>query len=153
MKYLELKVPPLALGLLAALLMWLADRTLPWMTLQLAWAGPVAGILLAAGVAVALAGVVSFRLAGTTVNPLRPGSARELVRSGIYRATRNPMYLGMLLGLLAWALWLRHPVSLMLAPVFVLYMTRFQILPEERALASLFGQEFQDYASRVRRWL
>jgi len=153
MKYLELKVPPLALGLLAALLMWLADRILPWMKLQLAWAGPIAGILLAAGVTVALAGVVSFRLAGTTVNPLRPGSASQLVHSGIYRATRNPMYLGMLLGLLAWALWLQHPVSLMLAPVFVLYMTRFQILPEERALTSLFGQEFEDYASRVRRWL
>lgn len=153
MKFLELKIPPLALALLVALVMWLVHRAFPWMTLHLAGAWLVAGALLVAGAVVALAGVVSFRLANTTVNPARPESARVLVRRGVYLFTRNPMYLGLLLGLLGWAILLRHPLSLLLAPVFVLYMNRFQILPEERALTNLFGREFQHYASRVRRWL
>jgi protein-S-isoprenylcysteine O-methyltransferase Ste14 len=106
-----------------------------------------------AGVCVALLGVASFRRARTTLNPLKPDKSSALVMSGIYRYTRNPMYLGLLLVLLGWAFFLANALAFVFLPVFILYMNRFQIDPEERVLASVFGQEFVAYLSKVRRWL
>ena len=97
--------------------------------------------------------VLSFRRAHTTVNPMQPSSASSLVTSGIYRYTRNPMYLGMLFVLVGWALYLANVLVFLFLPAFILYMNRFQIEPEERAMTALFGQEFLEYASRVRRWI
>lgn len=105
------------------------------------------------GVCVALLGVASFRRARTTVNPLKPEKASALVMSGIYRYTRNPMYLGLLLALLGWAFFLSNALAFLSLPAFILYMNRFQIAPEERVLAARFGQEFAAYLSKVRRWL
>jgi len=102
---------------------------------------------------VAVAGVLEFRRARTTVNPTTPQAATSMVRSGIYRHTRNPMYLGMLLVLAAWAAWLANPAALAVLPAFFLYMNRFQIEPEERILAGLFAGEFDAYRRSVRRWL
>jgi protein-S-isoprenylcysteine O-methyltransferase Ste14 len=109
--------------------------------------------LFATGIAIAVAGVREFRRARTTVNPLTPAAASAMVRSGIYRHTRNPMYLGMLLMLAGWAVWLASVAALAVLPAFVLYLNRLQIEPEERALASLFGRDFEDYRRSVRRWL
>jgi protein-S-isoprenylcysteine O-methyltransferase Ste14 len=63
------------------------------------------------------------------------------------------MYLGFLLLLAAWAVWLTHPLALLTVPVFVGYMNRFQIRPEEAALTARFGEEFIAYTRRVRRWV
>lgn len=150
---LDLKVPPLLVVIITALLMWGLAKGLP------AWGGPVPGRLFLSGgtaligAAVILGGVVAFRLAGTTVNPLKPGSSSRLVTSGVYAWTRNPMYLGFLLLLLAWAMYLGHLLAPVFLPAFMLYLNRFQIEPEERALTALFGRDFTAYASRVRRWL
>jgi protein-S-isoprenylcysteine O-methyltransferase Ste14 len=84
---------------------------------------------------------------------MNPGASSSLVIRGVYTLTRNPMYLGFLLVLVGWAVFLSNTLAFLLLPVFILYMNRFQITPEERALASLFGQEFVVYKSRVRRWL
>lgn len=100
-----------------------------------------------------LAGVISFRRARTTVNPLKPETATALVTSGVYRYTRNPMYLGMLAILVAWAAFLASPAALLGPLGFWTYIQRFQIRPEEKMLTSLFGRAFTDYTSRVRRWL
>lgn len=113
----------------------------------------VATGLAGAGVVVALLGVVSFRRARTTVNPLQPATASHLVVSGIYRRTRNPMYLGMLLVLLGWGVFLAHVPAMVLAVTFVPLMNRLQIGPEERILSTVFGQQFTNYQSTVRRWL
>ena len=102
---------------------------------------------------IALLGVVAFSRAGTTVNPMKPGSSSSLVVTGIYSVTRNPMYLGVLLVLLAWAINLASALTVLFLPGFVWYMGRYQIEPEERALASLFGSAFTAYAARVRRWI
>jgi protein-S-isoprenylcysteine O-methyltransferase Ste14 len=107
----------------------------------------------ASGIFVMLAGVISFRRARTTVNPLKPETATALVTSGVYRYTRNPMYLGMLLLLVGWAVYLSSPVAFIGVLGFWLYIERFQIGPEERALSTLFRGAFSEYASRVRRWL
>ena len=73
--------------------------------------------------------------------------------SGVYAATRNPMYLGLLLVITGWAVFLSNAVAFLFLPAFVSYMNRFQIEPEERALAARFGQAFVTYKSRARRWL
>lgn len=149
---LELKVPPVAVLLVAAAPMWGIARFGPQLPIGGTARLVVAVLLLAAGIAVALAGVLSFRRARTTVNPLRPGQASAMVTTGVYRWSRNPMYLGMLLALAAWAAWLGSLLALVGLPLFVAYMVRFQILPEERALAARFPEEFARYAASVRRW-
>ncbi|WP_220782601.1 methyltransferase family protein [Shewanella sairae] len=109
--------------------------------------------LLSLGMASAIAGVISFRQARTTVNPLKPESTSALVTSGMYKFSRNPMYLGMALALCAWAVYLASLCSMFGIVGFMLYMQRFQIAPEERALETIFGQEFIDYKKRVRPWV
>jgi len=105
------------------------------------------------GVTVALLGVASFRRARTTVNPLQPTATSHLVMFGIYRRTRNPMYLGMLFVLLGWGVFLANALGLGLATLFIPLMNRLQIGPEERILATIFGRHFTTYQSNVRRWL
>lgn len=128
-----------------------------WMTPNLEVSFPARRILaigaVLIGVAIAGTGILSFRMAKTTVNPMKPDSASALVVTGIYRVTRNPMYLGFLWILLGWGIVLSHALAFLILPGFVLYMNRFQIEPEERALTTLFGQAFVDYRSRVRRWI
>ena len=153
MSALELRIPPPVVMLLVGAVMWLLSICVPGLAVVIPIRGAIAGVLLAAGGATALAGVHAFRRFRTTVNPMRPESTISLVTSGIYRYTRNPMYLGLLLVVTAWACWLSNVLVFLLLPVFVAYITRFQILPEERALAARFGEEFAAYCRRVRRWV
>lgn len=110
-------------------------------------------VLAGTGAFISVSAVVSFRKARTTVNPTAPEECSSLVISGVYKMTRNPMYLGLLIFLLAWGLFLSNLYSLVLSAGFVLYMNRLQIQPEERALEACFGAEFLAYKNRVRRWL
>jgi len=153
MHVLELKIPPPAVGLLIAAFMWLASRALPVFGLMFPAHRFFSVTVAVAGIVIIGLGMASFRRARTTVNPMKPDSASSLVVSSIYRLTRNPMYLGFLLVLLGWAVFLSNALAFLLLPTFNLYMNRFQIEPEEKALTSLFGQQFVAYRSRVRRWL
>ena len=153
MSALELKIPPVVVTALTAFAMWAIGELSAFASSDFTGRIPLAVALAASGVAVTGAGLKAFRRARTTVNPMQPGEASTLVASGVYRVTRNPMYLGFLLLLLAWAVFLANPATLIAIVVFVLYMNRFQITPEERALAGLFGKEFEEYRRRVRRWL
>jgi protein-S-isoprenylcysteine O-methyltransferase Ste14 len=98
-------------------------------------------------------GVLAFRRSSTTVDPRFPEQASRIVSSGIYRYTRNPMYLGMLVVLIAWMALLSNVGTVVMPVLFVLYITRWQIVPEERALAQKFGAEYEVYRRAVRRWL
>lgn len=151
--WLELKVPPLLVWLAFAGAMLGVARLVPTLTFRVAGAFACALTLAVLGVAVALAGVVAFRRARTTVNPMAPGAAGTVVSHGVYRFTRNPMYLGFLVALAGWAAHLSNAAAALLLPAFVFYMTQFQIKPEERALAAKFGLQFTQYMSRVRRWV
>ena len=113
----------------------------------------VALALAALGVGSAIAGVIAFRDRHTTVNPLTPSASSAIVTGGIYRVSRNPMYLGFLLVLAGWGVYLSNAGTALLLPAFVAYLTRYQIKPEERALLAKFGTEYAQYMSRVRRWL
>ena len=153
MQALELKIPPVVLVALFALAMWLLAQLVPPLALSLDWRLVLAGIFAGAGIAVALSGVLAFRRANTTVDPRVPQQSANLVIRGIYRYSRNPMYVGFLLLLIAWVFYLMSAAALALLPLFVLYMNRFQIAPEERHLLLKFGAEYQAYLTQVRRWL
>ncbi|WP_019677522.1 methyltransferase family protein [Arsukibacterium perlucidum] len=153
MRALELKIPPVILVVLFALAMWLAAHLLPPVPLPALWGKALAIVLAGAGMAVALAGVLAFRRANTTVDPRVPQQTSSLVIKGIYRYSRNPMYLGFLLLLTAWACYLMSVAAFALLPLFVWYMNRWQIAPEERYLLEKFGAEYQVYTKQVRRWL
>lgn len=150
---LELKLPPVALWLIIGGLMWLTAFFAAPLRFHFQTRIVVAVLLGLAGLIVAAAGVISFRRADTTVNPMQPNSASSLVVSGIYRFTRNPMYLGMLLVLIGWGVFLGSAFALIWIPGFIVYMNLFQILPEERALGRRFGDDFFAYKANVRRWI
>lgn len=150
---LHLRIPPLAVVALAGGLAWTIARSVPALDFAFAARAGLAATLGLLGVMGSVLGVAAFRRARTTVNPLTPDATTALVVSGIYRVTRNPMYLGFLLLLLAEIAWLANAAALLVAPVFVLYLNRFQIDPEEIALRHRFGAEFNAYAAQVRRWI
>jgi protein-S-isoprenylcysteine O-methyltransferase Ste14 len=152
-KFLELKIPPPVLALCFALLMWLASSLVPSVVVPFGVRVGVALALVAIGQSISVSGMVSFRRAKTTVNPMKPSAASSLVTGGVYRFTRNPMYLGLSITLMGWAVFLSNPLALLAVPLFVLYVERFQIHPEERVLSSLFGAEYAAYREKVRRWL
>ncbi len=149
----ELKIPPVIVVFLTGLLMWFVSWKVSRLDFALPFKAVFAGAIVLAGMAISLRGVIEFRRARTTVNPTRPESSSSLVRSGIYRRTRNPMYLGFLLILTGWAVWLANVAAFAFLPAFILFMNRFQIAPEERALTSLFGEDFKTYCANVRRWI
>jgi protein-S-isoprenylcysteine O-methyltransferase Ste14 len=153
MRWLDRRIPPPIIGALVAAAMWAVARTGPQFELDSQARYVLVGMLAAVGVTLDLRGLLAFRASRTTINPLRPERTSSLVTSGVYRITRNPMYLGLALLLLAWAVFLSSLAPLAGPPIFVVYITRFQILPEERALKRIFGNEFTLYAARVRRWL
>ena len=146
-------IPPPLVAALAAGLMWAVAWALPGLALELPAAPWIGASLAAAGLLVEMAGVLEFLRRKTTVNPMRPERASALVTGGVYRWTRNPMYLGWLPILTGWAIYLQHPPALAGVPLFALYLTRFQIIPEERAMEAKFGDAFRAYRRRVRRWL
>lgn len=153
MRTLELKIPPMLVAAIATGVIWLVARAAPVLSLEFPLRGVLAAALAPAGITVAVAGVVSFRRASTTVNPLNAAAASALVVSGIFRVTRNPMHLGVLVCLLGWVVWLGSVPALFVLPLFVAHLNRFQIIPEEAALRARFGAEFDAYRSRVRRWI
>jgi len=150
---LELKLSPVMTTLLLAVAMWFVAGNSSGFPLPAALRWTALLVLVSAGTAVGLAGVRAFRSARTTVNPYRPHASSALVTTGVYRRTRNPMYLGLLLALVGWALYLANPWCLLLGFVFVPFMNRFQIRPEERALEQTYGEEFRAYCRKVGRWL
>ena len=149
----ETKIPPPMLAVLFISFMWLADQYSPGSVIDETFRISVAiGLSLFGALSVVL-GIVSFVGAKTTLNPLQPEKAGTLVTTGIYKYTRNPMYLGMLCVLLAWGLFLANGFSLVLAILFIPVMNFLQILPEERAMELNFREHYIAYKGKVRRWL
>ncbi|WP_339710227.1 isoprenylcysteine carboxylmethyltransferase family protein [uncultured Kriegella sp.] len=148
----KLKVPPFLVFLIFALLMYLNARWLPVGYFDFFGRVYVMGGLLVVAVAIILISLIQFFRAKTSVDPTKPSKVSSLVTDGLYKYSRNPMYLALLLLLLAWGLWLGNAFNTLLAALFVGYMNRFQILPEEEALLRAFGKEYQQYVTNVRRW-
>lgn len=150
---LELKIPPLVVLAIAALAMWLIARAMPRWIVPFPGRIALAVLLAMLGICGTFAGVLAFNKASTTVNPHLPENSSNVVTNGIYRFTRNPMYLGMLLVLFGWAIYLAHVVAAMIPFLFAAYITRYQIQPEERVLIAKFGAPYEAYLKAVRRWV
>ena len=148
----KLRIPPALLVIIFGGLMYALDRYLP--VGEFDFFGRRILMYFLAGLAIVIMFLALFRFmkARTTVNSDSPSDTSNLVTGGIYRFTRNPMYLSMLLWLLAWGLGLGNAFNTLTAALFVAYMNRFQIKPEEEALKQLFGKEYEAYCAQVRRW-
>lgn len=153
MQTLELQIPPPVVTLVTGGAMWGVTWVAPSLEVPAFPRIALAVVIALVGLGIALAGIVSFRRANTTANPKKLSNVTSLVSSGIYRVTRNPMYVGLLFVLVAWAVFLSCVWALLGPLAFVLYMSRFQISPEEKALAAKFGSEYASYKKRIRRWL
>lgn len=153
MALLDHKIPPPIVGVVIASAMWAVSQSGANFVLSDWLKYSVVIGLIVIGLCFELAGVLAFRKQRTTVNPLRPERASAMVSHGIYRMTRNPMYVGMACMLLGLAVYLSVLVSFVGPVVFVAYITQFQIKAEERVLKRLFGTDYEQYCSHVRRWL
>ncbi len=152
MHWLELKIPPLALLFMTMALMLGSTWLFPTGTLSsLRWWLLGIGSLLGGGIS--LLGVLAFKRAQTTVLPYRLEQSSTLVTAGIYRYTRNPMYVGFVIFLLGFAGLLGSVWALFWIGAFVAYLTQFQIKPEEKILQEKFSQQYKNYRQRVRRWI
>ncbi len=150
---LETKIPPVFVFIIAALLMWFVSNNSPAIDLPESIKWLIIFAFLLCGAVMGLFGVYSFLKEKTTVNPIDPEKANSLVDTGVYKISRNPMYLALALVLIALAVYLKSLWSLLVVLLFMIYMTRFQIFPEERAMIKLFGEEYINYMERVRRWI
>lgn len=153
MNRLELLIPPPVIMLFTGVFMWLLASMFPTWTLVWSASAAVAATVSLIGLALGLMGVVAFRRANTTADSRRPQETSTLVQEGVYRYSRNPMYLAVLIILIGWAIYLSNFLSALFIVVFIAYITRYQIIPEEQLLEKKFGDDFLLYKSRVRRWL
>lgn len=152
MTSLELRIHPPLILILCLAIAYLLSHYLPVYTLP-AFITQSYAYVSAAGVFIALLGIWQFRLAKTTIDPKRPDKVSNIVSSGIYRVTRNPMYLGMLLVLIAAVFKFADLSGALAIILFISYITLFQIKPEERMIEKLFGEQYLAYKNQVRRWL
>ncbi len=148
------RIPPPILMLLAAAVMWALCRWLPLSQgIRGSWNRVGAAVPAAIGFVIAVAAFVRFRQVRTTVNPMDPSQATQLVTDGVFRISRNPMYLGLVLLLIGWAVWLDSASPWLIPPLFMIVITRVQIIPEEQALERLFGTQYLAYRRSVARWV
>ena len=147
------KIPPPIILLLSGIAMWFIAHSEYAYTISNPFALIMAILLAAVGIFISASAIRQFKTAETTISPLQPDAATALVHKGLFGKTRNPMYVGLFLILLAWAVWLQSMSNAIVLLAFVLWLTEMQIKPEEVALRKVFGQGYIDYCKRVRRWL
>lgn len=150
---LELKVPPVIQVLFISAMMWAISLFSLETLMVIPGSLWIAGCLWLMGGLVSLFGVIAFRQVKTTVDPRVPDRTSHLVIVGIYQWSRNPMYLGFVIFLIGWAIFLSNILSFFLIPIFVFYITHFQIKPEERFMLEKFADEYEAYSTKVRRWI
>jgi len=147
------KIFPPLIAAIIAVCMWLLQRYLPVMVLiPDEWKG-VGMLFVAIALVIDLWSLFLFIRARTTFHPLKLDNTSALVTSGMYRLTRNPMYLGLLLLLTGVAIWLGGLTPFLMLPVFVWIISNHQIIHEERILEEKFEQHYLEYKQKVRRWL
>lgn len=149
----ENRLPPPIVAVLVAVGMWALARWWPVARFEVPWRALFGLLVASLGGVISSAGAREFRRAKTTVNPLHPERATSLVTTGIYRFTRNPMYVGIVFVLLGCFVAFGAVSPALGLPAFIAYITRYQIRPEEQVLLAKFGSEYAAYQAKVRRWL
>ncbi|HEA22461.1 hypothetical protein LCGC14_1991240 [marine sediment metagenome] len=148
----KFKFPPILIFLAFGALMYLLASYLPFGHFDFFGRRYLTIGLCVLAISIGTIALIQFYVGKTTIDPNHPAKAKNLVENGIYAYTRNPMYLALLLVLLAWGVWLANAFNILLAAGFVTYMNRFQILSEEKALTQIFGKDYKQYCLLVRRW-
>tara|TARA_B100000609_G_scaffold178203_1_gene157233 strand:+ start:99 stop:551 length:453 start_codon:yes stop_codon:yes gene_type:complete len=148
---LNTKIPPPIIAILFAVLIFYFSDSFAYVDLPFKIYFSLFFVLL--GFFITFSSARNFKKKETTVNPIKPEEASQLVTDGFFKITRNPMYLGMLLFLLGLSIYNGLIVGLVFLPLFVGYITFFQIIPEERAMIKIFGEDYKAYMKKVRRWI
>jgi len=133
--------------------MWLVHRYVPILHFHSGYEYTVSRVILVLCLVLFVATVYQFWRHDTTINPIALEKSSTLITTGVFAWSRNPVYLTDFLLLLAWAVWLGNWLNLIWLPVFVFYITRYQILPEESVLGARFGSDYAAYTSRTNRWI
>lgn len=149
----KLLIPPPLIALISGLSMWGIASNVDALRFIFPFQYVLAYALIGSGLLIDISAIFAFRRAKTTVTPLAPEKASALVISGLYRVTRNPMYLGLLLILTGVALLLGSLLNAAIIIAFMAYITAFQIKPEEEKLTEIFGAQYLSYMQKVRRWI
>ncbi len=147
------RIPPPIIALIAAFMIWALAHFLPVIRFRFPMQVVAAIGLALLGIALDIYAAIHFRLAKTTVNPITIENASSLVTRGPFAISRNPMYLGMVVFLAGVAVYEGGASGFIMLPLFVAYITAFQITPEERVMRRKFGDEYATYCARVRRWI
>lgn len=150
---LKLKIPPPIYMLLTALCMKLLDKYTPLYSWDVSVWRNMGVMFIVLALFLDIYSLLQFLRGSTTINPLHPEKTEKLITTGMYRYSRNPMYVGLLYLLMGWSLILGSLSPIFMLPVFILLITKQQILPEEKVLEEIFGQQYRDYKQTVRRWL
>lgn len=145
------KIPPPLVTLLFGMGIYFSTELIP--PLAFKYQGTLAITVLTIGLVIMVSAILTFRQLQTTINPLQPNKATSLAVSGVFRFSRNPMYLAMLLILVALSLASGALAAVFLLPGFVIYISIFQIVPEEQAMEKLFSDQYLKYCKKVRRWI
>ena len=153
MPRLEHKIPPPILMLLCTVLMWLTSKLDELVTIPSSSKIVLIFILVVCAMIFIFGGIACFKKSNTTINPLQPETASKLVITGIYQISRNPMYVGLSILLFAWSIYLTSIFAFAWVGIFMMTIQYLQIIPEERALTKLFGDDYKSYQAKVRRWL
>jgi len=148
----QLRIPPALIFLFTALCMYLLGAFLPVGYFDFFGRFYLMAALLALAFILGIASLWQFFKSHTTIDPRKPDQTEVLETKGVYSFSRNPMYLALLLVLLAWGLWLGNAFNTVLAAGFVSVINKLQIIPEETALQKKFGKAYAQYCIRVRRW-
>ena len=149
----KLLIPPPILTLMSAILMLIISKYFNKANFSLNQHNQFALFFLIVALIIIFISIAKFIKIRTTISPLKPNKTSILVDSGIYKYTRNPMYLGLFLILFSLFLYLKNFLSFLVLPLFVIYITKNQILPEEKVLENLFGDQYKKYKNKVRRWI
>ena len=147
----ETKIPPPIVTLAFGLSIYFSRGI--FQAVEIKYSFYIGILLLIFGLAILISAVRLFRKDKTTVNPLSPEQATKLVTDGIFKYSRNPMYLGMVFILSSMAVLFNLIGGIILIALFCFYITKFQIIPEERAMSNLFSQDFNKYKQATRRWI
>ena len=153
MRILEHRIPPPIVAVMIGAAMWAVSRITPSVPIDGRLRFALSAAFAACGFGLAAMAMTAFRRVRTTISPVKVEKASSMVTMGVYGRTRNPMYLGLIFVLTGWTIYLAAPWAILGPVLFVLFTTRFQIVPEERVLTAKFGSEYTDYQARVRRWL
>ena len=145
------KIPPPIVTLFFGLCIYFSQEYFPKSNLE--FMTILSYVFYFSGFSILILAVSLFKKQNTTVNPIKIENASSLVVSGIFKYSRNPMYLGMVLILLGLTFMFNLIGGIMFTLLFTMYITKFQIRPEEEVMERFFGADFIKYKQNVRMWL